>query len=192
MTLADLLERAKRLASTAAPSPNLWDNAEIDLASNVLIAVQELGDEVTADFLRRTLLQQDYTVTLNSAGVGDPLAAVGSITGVAGEIIQESIRYGVVLDAENNILQPILHYSDFLRPQPTVYGYYTLVDRKIYTRAINVPVTTPADITSAPGPLTITASFVPTSVTNVPSQLEDDLVKKLVAVSIRKAEAPQT
>ena len=50
------------------------------------------------------------------AQIGDLLAASGSVTGNTGEILGEGVYAGVVRDADNNILQPLMHYADFLRP----------------------------------------------------------------------------
>lgn len=137
----------------------------------------------------KPLLQQTYSVALDGSGVGDPLAATGSITGAAGEILQEGIKYGVVIDGDGNILQPLSHYADFLRPQPTVYAYYCLKDRKILTRALGQQVTNPAEVQSVTGPLSVTANFAPTSVSNIPPELEDLTVHALCRIVTTKTPA---
>jgi hypothetical protein len=189
VTIAELVERSKRLAGAGSGSPDAWAKAEIDLAACVQIAIHELANDVMRDPERRAWLQQKYTVQLDGAGEStDLLTANGSITGQAGEIILEGINLGAVIDADGNVLVYIPHYADFLRPQPTAFAYYHLKDRKVITRAINAAVNSPFDIQSVSGPLTITCNFAPKSVTDIPLQLEDDLVKKLVTVVMRKIE----
>jgi hypothetical protein len=180
MTADELIERAKRQLNAGQPQPHVWPGSEIDIGACVLQAVGELSDRVMRDNALRTLLQQDYIVTLDGAGEGDLLATTGSITANTGEALQEGVYIGVVRDADNNVLVPLAHYSDFLRPQPTVYAYYCLKDRKIATRAIGVAVNTPADIVSVNGPLTVTASFAPNEVDDFPLELHDQLVQTLV------------
>lgn len=174
MTKPELIERAKRQLS-------LGPEAEIELGACVMQALSVLGHDVMRSDELRGWLQQTYPVTLVS-GVGDLLTAVGSVSGNAGEILIEGIRYGVVKDADNNVLQPLLHYFDFLRPQSTVYAYYAVVGRSIHTRAIGVAVTGPADIVGVTGPLSITANFTPTDVGDVPPELEERLVHNLVRI----------
>lgn len=192
MTIAELIERSKRLAGAGTGSPDAWARAEIDLAACVLIAIHELSTEVMRDPERRAWLQQKYTVALDAAGESvDLLTANGSVTGQAGEIILEGIHLGAVIDADGNTLQYIPYYADFLRPQPAAFAYYCLKDRKVITRAMNAAVNTPSDIQSVTGPLTITCSFAPKNVSDIPLNLEDDLVSKLVTVVTRKIEAPK-
>src|SRR5262249_28843203 len=102
------------------------------------------------------------------------------------EILQEGLFYGTVIDANANILQPLFHRADFLRPQPPIFGYYLMDDRGISTRALGVQVTGPNDVVGAPGPLTILANYAPQNVTDVPSEIQDNLVRILVRVAIRK------
>jgi hypothetical protein len=189
MTFSELVERAKRQLNAGQGQPRAWPESEIDLAACAKQALASLARQVMADEARRTLLQQTYSVSLDGAGVGSPLAASGSVTGLTGEILMEGIWYGSVIDASNNVLAPIIHYADFLRPQPLAYAYYCLKDRKILTRAKNVPVNGPADIVGVTGPLTITASFEPAKVENVPSELENDLVNALCDIVARKTPA---
>lgn len=182
MTKSELVERAKRQLNAGQPQPHLWPDSEIDLAACVKQAISDLSVEVMRDSTRRTLLQQTYSVTLDGSGVGDLLAATGSITSNAGEILMEGVKYGVVLDADSNPLKPLVHYSDFLSPQQLVYGYYCLKDRKILTRAIDTVVNGPLDIVGVTSPLTITANFEPAEVDDVPSELEAELVNALCKV----------
>lgn len=187
MDINQLVERAKAQLNAGSPQPRVWPEAEIDLAACVRQASERVAYEVMRDAYLRALLQQTYAVNLDSAGQGDLLTATGSITGVAGEILLDGIRYGVVLDFDGNQLQPILHYADFLRPQPTVYGYYLIKDRdKILTRAKGQQVNNLNEIQGANGPLSILASFVPASVTNFPPELDDRLVQKLCDIVVRK------
>lgn len=187
MTKDELVERAKAQLNAGSPQPRIWPEAEIDLDACVRQASQQLAIEVMRDPYLRALLQQTYSVTLDANGQGDLLAAVGSVTSVAGEILLDGIRYGVVLDADGNQLQPILHYADFLRPQPTVFGYYLIKDRdKILTRAKGQQVNNLNEIQGVNGALSILANFTPASVTNFPPELDDRLVQILVDIVVRK------
>ncbi len=185
MSKDELIQYAKRRLA-ALPESSGWPLQEIAIGSCIPAAIHELSYAVMCDDAKRNLLQQDYTVALDGAGVGDLLSAVGSVTGLAGEILQEGVYIGVVLDADNNLLCPLKHYRDFLSPQPTIYGYYNLSDKSIRTRAINLQVTTPLDIVGVTGPLIVTASYAPTNVTDIPVELTDDLVGYLVQVVLRK------
>ncbi len=175
MTFNELVERAKRQLNM----PNL----EVNFAACVMQASGRLAQRVMRDDALRPLLQQVYSVTLSAAGEGDLLTTTGSITGNAGEILIDGIRFGVVIDADGNILQPLLHYHDFLRPQATQYAYYNLKDRKILTRAIDQQVNAPSDIVGVNGPLSITASFDPQEVDDYPAELEDHLVQELCDIA---------
>lgn len=176
MTKPELIERAKRQLGVGPES-------EIELGACVMQASDMVARKVMADSSLRSLLQQEYSITLDASGEGDLLAATGSVTGVAGEILLEGVKYGVVLDAEGQKLQPLFHYSDFLAPQVTVFGYYCIKDKAtILTRARNTSVSTSFDIQSATGPLTITASYTPASVDDFPAELEDMLVNALCTV----------
>jgi len=190
MTVDELIERSKRLLNAGQPQPHSWPDAEIDIGACIMVASNDLATDVMDDPYLRPLLQQTYSVTLDGSGQGSLLTVTGSITGLAGEILLEGVRYGVVLDTDNNRLQPLLHYADFLSPQPTVYAYYTIKDRdKILTRAISTPVNGPADIQGVNGPLSILASFAPDLVTGFPQELEEKLVHKLVNVVAQKINA---
>src|SRR5262245_37935744 len=120
MTRDELVERAKRQLNAGQPE-SAWPAAEIDIDACIMVAANQLADQVMADPYERALLQQTYSVTLDVNGQGDLLTATGSITGLAGEILLDGIRAGNVLDNDQNQLQPLLHYADFLKPQATVY-----------------------------------------------------------------------
>lgn len=186
MTANQLTQYTKRRL-TAQPGGEVWADREMEIWGAVPTAIHELSVKVMMDPARRTLLQQIYTVALDGAGVGDLLAAAGSITAVAGEILQPGIPLGVVLDADSNRLVQIPHKDQFYSPAPTVFGYYCLADYgKILTRAINAQVNNPLDIISVNGPLTITASYAPAAVDNVPAEIQDDLVGIHVEVLLRQ------
>jgi hypothetical protein len=190
MTKADLVERAKRRLNAGAAEPHVWVSSEIELAACVNDAMHLLSASVVMDNDRRSWLQQNYTVNLDSNGEStDLLTAVGSVTGEVGEVILVGIYFGLVRDADNNILQPLFHYADFVRPQSTVYPYYLLKNQIIATRALGVVVNGPADIQTVNGPLTITANYTPKNVDDVPLTLEDDLVDHLCEVVLRKTNA---
>lgn len=172
MTKDELVERARRQLAA-------WPDSEIDLGACVLQAKSNVAHVVMRDDSRRSLLQQDYSVALNASGVGDLLAATGAI---AGEILMEGIEFGAVIDADGNILQLLIHYHDFIRPQDTNYAYCCRKGRNMHTRAINAQVNRPNEIQGVTGPITITANFEPTSVDDFPSELEPDLVDALCSV----------
>jgi hypothetical protein len=185
MSIDELIEYAKRRLA-ALPESSGWPLQEIAIAACIPAARHECAVKVMQNDAQRGLLQQDYTVALNPAGQGNLLAAVGSVTGLVGEILQEGVNLGVVLDGDNNKLVPLKHYADFLSPQPIVYGYYCLSDKVIRTRAINLQVSTPLDVVSATSPLTVTASYAPMNVSDFPEEIQDDLVGCLVEVVLRK------
>jgi hypothetical protein len=188
MTFDELVELAKRRLSAGSVPPRVWSDAELDLSACVSAAARELASEVMYDDTRRAWLQQDYPVPLDPVtNEGDLLTAVGSITALAGEIILEGVDFGLVLDANGEVLQLIPQYPDFFRPQTTAWGHYTRKNRgKILTRAKGQQVFKPADVQPAAGPLLITASYTPALVTGWPPDLEDDLVNKVVAIAASK------
>jgi len=191
MTFNELVERAKRQLNAGQPQPHDWIESEIDIAACVMQASQRVAHDVMRDPSLRSLLQQEYTVTLDANGEGNLLTANGSITSVPGEILIDGVRYGVVLDADGNQLHPILHYADFIRPQPTVFAYYTIKDKvTILTRAKGAAVHSHLDIQSVTGPLTITASYTPQDIEDYPPELEDRLVHALVEIVARKITTP--
>ena len=190
MTTAELIERAKRQLNAGQPQPHIWPDSEIEIAATIHQATNDVAYAVMMDDSRRTLLQQQFSVSLSGAGEGDLLAATGSVTGNTGEILVEGVRYGVVKDNDNNILRHILHYLDFLGPYPPVYAYYNIRNRAtIATRAISVPVNGPADIQSVNGPLIITANYEPRDVDDFPPELEVDVVDALCQRVLTKINA---
>lgn len=188
MSFDELVELAKRRLSAGSAPPRVWSDAELGLAACVHTASSELSLEVMRDSARRALLQQDYPVSLDPVtNEGDLLAAIGSITTLAGEIILEGVDYGIVQDADGNILVLIPQYPDFFRPQAMAFAYYTRKNKgKILTRAKGKQVYSPADVLPVNGPLVITASYTPALVTGWPPELTDDLVSKTVAIALRK------
>jgi hypothetical protein len=186
MTKDELIERAKRQLNAGQPQPHVWPDSEIDLDACVDQAIAEVADRVMRDPYLKTLLRQAYSVALDGSGVGDLLAATGSITGLAGEILQEGVEWGTVIDADNNVLVPLQFYAQFVAPQPPVFAYYCLEERKIYTRALGQAVNGPADIVGVTGPLSIKASFSPQTVDSFPAELEDHLVNTLCQIAVTK------
>lgn len=185
----DLIETARRvLVANTSPGAIPQANLEVDLAAIKDTACQQLAAKVATDPERFYLLQQDYSVTLDGSGVGDILAATGSITGDA-DIYANSIQRGNVQDADNNSLVYMPHLFDFYRSASTAFAYYTLQDRKIRTRALGVSVQSAADVVSVNGPVTITANFVTTDLTFWPDQFYDDLVAEIVQIALTKLSA---
>lgn len=187
MTKAELVERARRQLNAGEPQPHTWPDSEIDLAACVMQASQRVAHDVMRDSALRGLLQQEFTITLDVNGEGDLLAAVGSVTAVAGEILIDGVWFGAVIDADGNVLQPLVHFVDFIRPQPTVFGYYCIKDKAtILTRAKDAQANGPLEIVGATGPLTITANFAPAAVASFPPELEEPLVHALVNIVVQK------
>jgi hypothetical protein len=193
VTKPELIERAKRRLNAGQPQPHTWVESEIELAACVNDALHELSASVMRDSMRRSWLQQNYTVNLDANGEStDLLTAVGSITGEVGEIILEGIHFGLVRDADNNVLKPLFHYLDFVSPQAVVYPYYLQKNNGMATRALGAQVNGPADIVGVSSPLTITANYTPKNVNDIPLALEDDAVAHLCEVVTRKLPANAT
>lgn len=180
-----LIEVVKRTLGAGNASPDVWAQSEIDLAALKNIATERLAGRVAMDRDRRGLLQQDYSVTLDANGVGDPLTAIGSVTGGT-DIIWGSIPLGNVQDADNNSLVLIPHLPDFYRPASIALAYYCLVDRKIRTRALSVAVNNAADIVTVNGPITVTANFETSDLTFWPGELFNDLAQEIVSIALTK------
>lgn len=191
MTFDELLELAKRRLAAGSAYPKVWADAELDLAACVPTAALALSYDVMRDSALRSWLQQDYSVPLDpGTGIGDLMAPVGSVTGLAGEVILAGIDSGTVLDFDGNILYPIPVRSDFFRPQPTAFGYYFVNSNgTILTRIKGQQVFKPADVQAAAGPLTITANYTPRLVADWPEQLQPMLVDKVVDIAVRKIES---
>ena len=193
MTKPELVQRAIHQLNAGQPEPRLWPESEIDISACVLQASSVVAHNAMRDSALRGLLQQEYSVTLDGSGEGNLLAATGSVTSVAGEILIEGIYFGVVLDAEGQKLQPLFHYADFIAPQLTAFGYYLIKDGgTILTRARNAAVNTAFDIQSAFGPLIITASYTPASVDDFKPEFDDMLIKAFieeVAIKVKPANA---
>lgn len=186
----DLIETARRvLLANTPPSQIPQPNLEVDLAAIKNTACQALAARIAKDPDRFYLLQQDYSVALDGAGVGDLLTATGSVTSAA-DLYVDSIHRGNVQDADNNALVYIPNLFDFYRPAATAFAYYTLQDRKIRTRALNIAVNSALDVVGVNGPVVITANFVTTNLTYWPDQLFDDLVATIVNIAQTKLAAP--
>lgn len=188
MTVAELIEYAKRRLAAGVPRTIPWDDEDLEIASAIPSASHELASEVMRDG-RRGWLQQQYSITLDGLGVGALLGVNGSVTSQPNEILIESIPlYGSVLDASGVTQVHIANYMDFVSPQPVHFGYYTLRDKKIYTRLAGSQARNAAEVVSAAGPLTVLASYAPANVSDWPKALEDDLVSKVVTIVTRKVE----
>ena len=181
----DVITQAKMRLNAGSPG-NFWQDYEIEIGACLSQALSEFSHDILEDAYHRSLLQQTYSVTLDGSGVGDVLAATGSVTGVAGEVMNEGILVGTVEDATGEVLQPLMSYQAFISPQAPVFGYYHLSGRKILTRAKGVSVSLPADIQGATGPLTIVANFTPNDCASVPGEIVNDLVETLCRVAMAK------
>lgn len=188
MTKNELVEHAKRrlIATTGNP---MWAKLEMEIAASIPVALHLLADRIMRDDMKRVHLQQDYTLALSAQGRGLLSAATASIPG---DILPEGIYAGRVVDTNGEILWPLKTYQSFLSNQPTFRAYYGLFNGSVYTRASGVQVNGAQDVQPASGPLTITASFTPTNVSDVPGPITDDLVNAVVEVAMKGREAPPT
>lgn len=179
----DIVLQAKRRLNATTPG-NIAEDFEIDIAAALPSALAALAIKVMLSDSKRGLLQQDYSVTL-TAGIGNLITATGSITSAA-DILMEGVYWGVVQDADGDLLQPLKNYSAFLRPQPLIHSYYCLRGERIHTRSKDQQVNIPAEVTSVTGPLTVTASFEPSTCEVVPDELADELIECLVNLVLTK------
>jgi len=184
LDINQIVETCKRILSAGQGDgqANPWNRPELDLGAMRATACQQVTAKITQDPHRRALLQQDYVCTLDASGIADPLSQTGSITGDT-DIYWNSIPLGNVQDAFGNTLVYIPHLLDFYRPASVAFGYYTLQDQKLRTRAIGVAVNSAADVVGAGSPITITANFENTDLTYWPAQLFDDLVKEICQIA---------
>lgn len=189
MTNDQLVQYAKRRLMVGNDAP-AFAQSEIDLYSMIPAALGVLSEIVMRDDARRHLLQQDYSVSLTN-GVGDLQATNGSITGNAGEVLSEGVYLGTVYDADNNRLEPIRDYRLFESPLSTVFGYYCLVNKKIYARAVGQSFQKGSMI-GAPSPLTVTASYAPTDAADLPAEITDEAINALVALAMQKLRQDET
>ena len=177
-----ILQAKRRLIAGSGGA--ITADIEIDIAAQIQSALAALAQKTMRNDSKRGLLQQSYSVTLTS-GVGNLLTTVGSVTGVA-DMLMEGIFWGLVVDGDGNLLCPLKNYSAFVRPQPSVFGYYCLRNERIYTRAKDESFTIPSEIQGVTGPLTVTASFEPATCEVVPNELGDDLIEALVNLVLTK------
>lgn len=182
-----IVETCKRILSAGQGDgqANPWNRPELDLGAMRATACQQLAARIAMDPTRRSLMQQNYSCALDGAGTADPLSGIGSITSDT-DIYWDSIPYGNVQDADNNTLVYIPNLMDFYRPASTAFGYYTLVNQSLRTRAIGVSVSSAADVVGVNGPIVITASYITTDLTYWPDQLFDDFVNEMLYIAQTK------
>jgi hypothetical protein len=183
MTKDELVEFAKRRLTPVNP---LWAKMDNEIAAAIPAALHLLAERVMRDEDKRVLLQQDYALNLGGDGKGLLSAATATI---AGDILPEGIWFGRVVDADGKVLWPLKTLQSFYSPQPTFKGYYGLFTGQVWTRGVGNVVNGAQDVQGANGPLTITASFVPANVGDVPATLTDDLVADVVEI-VSKGPAP--
>lgn len=187
LNLDDLVEFAKRriLAGMAPGSPSA--DIDLEVMANVPAASNLAATRVMRNGALRPRLQQVYSVSLDSSGIGDLSTATGSMTGAPDEILLEGISLGSVIDNNGVVVVPLPQYTDFISPQPTVFPYYHINSQKqILTRAVSNQVYTANDIQSGAGPLSIRASFNPSDLQYWPSECQTDLVNALVEITLAK------
>lgn len=186
---ADFSQRALMLLAAGEPnSPWLGMETEAGLAQQQ--ALQELGQDVANDPGQFGLLQQEYSVSLNS-GAGALTTATGALTGLA-DIIWESVPRGHVKDTATGAkLIYIPNRMDFEDYQLPGQYYFTTYQSGVYTRSA-----TSGDYDSdkfdVQGPLNILANYFPSiaNLSTLPQQLESNAVRKLAVVLARKYTLP--
>lgn len=173
------LARAAILLLAADNDRSPWYEKEAEIGSLIPLAFNEFAERVMQEPQRISLLSQNYSVSL-TAGIGDPMTATGSNTGLM-DILWRSIPWGVVTDADGGRLHYIPDYFTFQGPQIAGFNYYTLISERIYVRKSDTPYT----LGNILAPLTVTAVFVPT-VSTLPVQFENDMVQTLANMAVNK------
>lgn len=185
MTLAEIIRSALDTAIAGTdPDTNVIQKLRQEAEVLAEQAIHHLATDVAADPERRGLLERATSITLTSG--------VGSLESVSAnyDILTEYLLEGAVVDADTgasngvgNVLVRIKNYADFLKPLPTVFGYYCIsTGNQIYTKQV-----ASGSTTDTIGPLTVTAPVVPTLAgiaTYLPHTLEDEMIKYL-ALRIR-------
>src|SRR5258708_7890082 len=124
MTDLEITRRAiVLLAAGNLASP--WYNHEAEVSACIPLAMQALAEVIAADPARYGLLMQDYSVDVSS-GQGSLLTPLGSVTGVAADILWQSITQGLVKDADGNQLHYIPDQFTFEGILLSGYNYYTI------------------------------------------------------------------
>ena len=187
LNINEIVETVKRILSAGAGDgqANPWNRPELDLGAMRGTACQRLAARIAKDSVRRSLMQQNYVCALDGSGIADPLSEVGTITGDT-DIYWDSIPWGNVQDLDNNSLVYLPSLYDFYRPASTAFGYYTLVNQRLRTRAIGVGVTSAADVVGVNGPVTVTASYVTTDLSFWDAQFFDDMVQEILHIAQTK------
>lgn len=182
MNNLELARRALLLLEAGGNNPNIWLNQEAEAIAAIPYACHRLAERVNADPMRRGLLTQEYSITLTD-GVGNPITATGTLTSLA-DMLFHGMEHWSVRDEQNNILQWVQNYNDFVGYQSMFYSYFTLYGQRIYTKQLNT-----GSLTSTTGPLTVISNFVPTitaSSSTLPAELDDDMVLTLCEILATK------
>jgi hypothetical protein len=178
LNYSDFSQRALLLLAAGDPN-SVWLGMETEAGVAQPQALQELGLDVANDPRRFGLLQQQYSVTLNS-GTGNLASALGGITGLT-DIIWSSIPKGNVLDtATSTPLVYVPNVADFEGYQLPGMLYYTIYQGGIYTRTA-VGGYYNGDSSGVQGPLTVTANYYPSvgNLSTLPLELESDAIRYL-------------
>lgn len=144
-------------------------DAEVESMSGE--ALHQLATMVARDSRRRHILSKVFSLTI------DTELGVGQYAAVDAAMLSEFLDYGSVRVSDNanaglgTAYERILHYADFIGPQPTAFGYYCLHRDRLYLRAPNS-----GSFADSPTPLQVDCSYVPT-IAQVPAEAEDDLVR---------------
>lgn len=186
MTFDDFVISATRRLNAGSPQ-NGWEDSALDIATCVQAAIHALAKDVMLDNEKRGLLQQTYSVTI-SGSTGDLLSPTGSVTATAAEILPDGIYYGVLIDADGDVLQPLKTLNAFYHPQSLVYSYYHVgPNMTLYTRSKQAQVNIPADVVGVNGPVSVVASYAPQDPADIPHSLEDDLVEYICRIAMTKS-----
>lgn len=170
MTLDEMVTRAIFMATDGQIPPDDTPIISRDLAAEAWVpeVLHSLAQSIAGDPEQQHLLTKTFNITL-SGGVGilpaDMLSAY---------LCENSVRSGTGFTTGSSA-QPLVrvhHYDDFVRYLPSVYQYYCIEGNRIYAKD---------GLGALPGPLTISAPFVPSAVDDIPDTLTDDAVTLLAA-----------
>jgi hypothetical protein len=170
MTLDEMINRAMFMATDGQIPPDDTPIISRDLAAEAWVpeVLYSLAVGIAGDLEQQHLLTKTFPVTL--------IDGVGTLPpNMLSEFLCEnSVRDGAgfLTGSAAEPLVRVHHYDDFIRYLPFVFKYYCIEGDKIYAKQ------GPAAL---PGPLTISAPFVPASPEEIPETLTADALTLLAA-----------
>jgi hypothetical protein len=188
LTLAQLIERAKRQLAGRVPQDFPLREADVELMAAALNAFHEFALRCANDPAKRGLQSQEYSVSIGADGSGAHTSATGSITSAA-DIVTETIALGTVADADGNLLSYVPDFAAFrYQPPTTALALYSLKNGKLWTSAKDIDNDSRYTYYSG-ATVTVTACWSPSASTLsfLKTELEDELVSCVVDVFLRQA-----